>query len=141
MSHKCHAHGCPAIVPPALFMCRIHWFSLRKPLRDAIWRHYVPGQENTKTPTASYMAVQQRAVGELAFKPNDERAAIVAAPYMLNSEVWRAMAIAKGQGDPLEGLTEQPPRSLDECRQAVAAIKAARPSRPMRARKAAGHRG
>ena len=92
-----------------MMMCRIHWFALRKPLRDAVWREYKNGQEISKTPTARYMAVQQRAVGELAFKPNNEKAAHAAAPYLLNSEKWRQRAIEKGHGDPLEGLTENPP--------------------------------
>jgi hypothetical protein len=123
VSHTCHAHGCPMLVPPSRFACAPHWYSLRKPMRDAIWRHYRSGQENRKDPSASYMAVQQRAVGELAFRKNDEEAARIAAPYLLNAEVWRATAIARGEGDPLEGLTEIEPRSLEECRQAVAEAK------------------
>lgn len=104
MSHRCHAHGCNAPVPPAMFMCRPHWFALRKPLRDAIWNEYRRGQERSKTPSARYMAVQRRAVGELAFRPNDEAAALVAANYLKASEEWRARAMRLGQGDPLEGL-------------------------------------
>jgi len=78
MLHHCHAHECKEEVPPRMMMCRIHWFALRKALRDAVWREYKNGQEKSKTPTARYMAVQQR-------------------------------AIEKGQGDPLDGLTENPP--------------------------------
>lgn len=89
-----------------MFMCRQHWFSLRKPLRDAIWKEYRPGQENTKSPSARYMAVQKRAVGELAFRPHDEAAAGVAAPYLIESEIWRKRAIDAGLGDPLEGIKE-----------------------------------
>jgi hypothetical protein len=37
--------------------CRAHWYKLPKPLRDAIWRAYVPGQEITKTPSQKYLAV------------------------------------------------------------------------------------
>jgi hypothetical protein len=87
-----------------MFACRPHWFALRKPLRDAIWREYRQGQEADKLPSYRYMAVQQRAVGELAFRPHDEQAARDAAPYLLNSEIYREKAIAAGQGDPLAFL-------------------------------------
>ena len=109
-SHTCHAHDCGAPVPPAMFACRKHWYSLRAPMRDAIWREYRRGQEVDKRPSARYLAVQQRTIGEVAFKPNDEQAAIDAAPYLLKSEYWRARAISAGHGDPLEGLA--PPCQL-----------------------------
>jgi hypothetical protein len=48
-------------------------------MRDAIWAEYTAGQERTKMPTVRYLAVQQRAIGEVAFKPNDEDAAANAA--------------------------------------------------------------
>ena len=106
MNHKCHAHGCETPVPPAMFMGRVHWFSLRKPMRDAIWREYKPGQENTKNPSPRYMAVQQRAIAELVFKPNDEKAAAEALPYIENSEKWRQVCIDRKLGDPLIGLVK-----------------------------------
>ncbi len=70
-----------------------HWFALPKPLRDAIWREYRPGQEHDKKPSARYLAVQRRAIG-----------ALLAAPYLLESEIWRREAIEAGDGDPLEGI-------------------------------------
>lgn len=106
MSHACHAHDCTLEVPPRMLFCRRHWYSLRKPLRDAIWREYRAGQEHDKLPSARYMAVQRRAVGEVAFRPNDEQAARDAAPYLLDSERWRRLAIERGEGDPLEGLPQ-----------------------------------
>lgn len=90
-------------------MCRKHWLSLRSPMRDAIWREYRRGQEVDKRPSARYLAVQQRAIGEIAFKPYDEQAALDAAQYLVKSEYWRARAIAAGHGDPLEGLVTTPP--------------------------------
>jgi hypothetical protein len=104
MPHTCHAYGCVVRVPPALFMCKPHWFSLRKPLRDAIWRMYRPGQEDDKKPSASYMAVQRRAVGELAFKTNRE----ISVRLMLESEKWAAVALLNGECDPLDGLRAHP---------------------------------
>lgn len=104
MTHLCHAVGCNREVPPKMFMCPRHWFSLRGAVRAAIWREYRPGQENDKNPSVRYMAVQRRAIGELLFKPNDESAARLAAPYLLEAETWRRKAIDAGLGDPLEGI-------------------------------------
>lgn len=108
--HTCHAHNCDAPVPLAMFMCRDHWRSLRRPMQNAIWREYRRGQEVDKRPSVRYLAVQQRAIGEVAFKPNDEQAAYNAALYLAKSEYWRARAISTGVGDPLEGLA--PPCQL-----------------------------
>ena len=93
MSHTCHAHGCNAEVPPKMFMCRTHWAKLRKVTQNAIWREYMPGQETRKDPTVRYLAVQQYAIGEVAFRPNDEDAAKVAAGYIVKAMHWRQMAI------------------------------------------------
>lgn len=103
MSHACHAVGCERRVPAAMFACREHWYKLRKPLRDAIWREYRPGQERDKQPSKRYLCVQRRAVGELAFKPHDEEAARTSAPYLLASEALRQECIAERLGDPLHG--------------------------------------
>jgi hypothetical protein len=92
-----------------MFMCKDHWFSLRPAMQRAIWKEYRPGQENDKNPSSRYMAVQRRAIGELLFKPNDEAAATLAAPYFLDAEKWRNVAIGIGLGDPLDGLTENKP--------------------------------
>ncbi len=91
-----------------MFMCKNHWFSLRRPMRDAIWREYRPGQENDKNPSPRYMAVQRRAVAEVAFKPRDEAAALVCGQLLLESERWRQVAIDRGFGDPLAGLDPLP---------------------------------
>ena len=107
--HACHAHGCSVQVPPELFMCRRHWYSLRKPLRVAIWREYRPGQEISKDPSPRYLAVQRLAIAEVAFKSHDEGAARIAAPYLLESERWRRYAIEAGYGDPLVGLVPRAP--------------------------------
>jgi hypothetical protein len=56
-SHHCHYPGCPNQVPPAMYMCKPHWMSLPKYLRDKIWAAYVPGQEVNMTPTREYLAV------------------------------------------------------------------------------------
>lgn len=104
MSHRCHAHECKRAIPPKLFVCIQHWGQLPGNLRDAIWEEYTPRQEVTKTPTIRYLAVQQWCVGVLAFKPNDEKAAYVAAQYFRRAENLRQYAIKKGFGDPLKGI-------------------------------------
>lgn len=55
--HECHWPGCQRQVPPAMWGCRQHWFSLPKHLRDAIWDAYVPGQEQRMDPSEEYLAV------------------------------------------------------------------------------------
>lgn len=129
MEHTCHAHGCKSRVPPSKFVCLKHWRALPKALQVAIWREYQAGQERTKTPSARYMAVQQRAVGYLAFKPNDEAAARAAAPYLINAEIWRRRCVDGDMGDPLAGIpggTEAPDPELDiaKAQHAIGAIRA-----------------
>lgn len=55
MEHKCHWPGCDLAVPPAMWGCKAHWFSIPKRLRDEIWRTYRRGQEVTKTPSDEYI--------------------------------------------------------------------------------------
>jgi hypothetical protein len=53
--HFCHWPDCPVMVPPKLWGCKGHWFSLPKHLRDRIWATYKPGQEYTKSPSQAYL--------------------------------------------------------------------------------------
>ncbi len=55
MKHTCHWPGCPEEVPPKMWGCRKHWFTLPKTLRDLIWMHYRPGQEEDKNPSEEYL--------------------------------------------------------------------------------------
>lgn len=52
----CHWPGCRA-VPPAMWGCKQHWFTLPAKMRNAVWRCYEPGQEISKTPSAEYLRV------------------------------------------------------------------------------------
>ena len=88
-------------------MCPPHWFGLRAVIRAAIWREYRPDQEDDKRPSPRYMAVQQLAIGELVFKPHDEAAALLAAPYLQAAQMWRQRAIDREDGDPLERLVKE----------------------------------
>ena len=68
MAHSCHAHACDKAVPPAMFMCKRHWFMVPKPLRDAIWMTYRHGQEVSKNPSDSYLRNASEAVKTVAAK-------------------------------------------------------------------------
>lgn len=54
--HHCHWPGCTRQVPPAMWGCKPHWFTIPKALRDRIWRTFKPGQEVNGTPSADYVA-------------------------------------------------------------------------------------
>lgn len=54
--HECHWPGCGKEVPPAMWGCKGHWFTLPKHLRDLIWATYRRGQEITKSPSPEYIA-------------------------------------------------------------------------------------
>lgn len=66
MPHTCHATDCATPVPPAMFMCRRHWFSLPKHLRDRIWATYRAGQEDDWEPSKEYLETAKEAVIWLA---------------------------------------------------------------------------
>lgn len=53
--HACHWPGCGKEVPPAMWGCKAHWFTLPKRLRDRIWATYQRGQEVTKSPSPPYI--------------------------------------------------------------------------------------
>lgn len=59
--HHCHWPGCERQVPPAMWGCRSHWYSLPGDLRRDIWRSYAPGQEATGRPSAAYVAAARAA--------------------------------------------------------------------------------
>lgn len=56
-SHTCHWPGCGKQVPPAMWGCKQHWFTLPAALRAKVWKAYVPGQEETLTPSEEYLEV------------------------------------------------------------------------------------
>jgi hypothetical protein len=69
MTHHCHAFRCKVAVPPAMFMCRKHWFMLPIAMRNAVWREYQPGQEERKVaPTKAYFRVTDEAENYVAAK-------------------------------------------------------------------------
>lgn len=61
MSHTCHWPGCKKEVPPEMWGCKPHWFTLPPEIRRNIWTNYVKGQEITKDPSPAYIAVAREA--------------------------------------------------------------------------------
>lgn len=55
--HECHWPGCDKQVPPAMWGCSKHWFTLPTQLRSKIWHTYRPGQEVTMTPSKEYIEI------------------------------------------------------------------------------------
>lgn len=66
MAHHCHATGCKRSVPPEMFTCRSHWFSLPKHMRNAIWAAYRDGQCDDMNPSRAYCLAAKEAVVYLA---------------------------------------------------------------------------
>ena len=68
MTHTCHARGCTTTVPPRLLMCRRHWRMVPRPLQDAVWDAYAPGQERRKDPSPAYLDAARAAIDAVALK-------------------------------------------------------------------------
>jgi len=64
--HTCHARNCTRAVPPKMFMCLKHWRMVPKPLQQAIWATYRPGQEQDKNPSEAYLHVARQAIDAVA---------------------------------------------------------------------------
>lgn len=54
-NHHCHWPGCERQVPPAVWGCRQHWYTLPAYLRRKIWAAFQPGQEVSQTPSRLYV--------------------------------------------------------------------------------------
>jgi hypothetical protein len=59
--HTCHWPGCTAKVPPAAWGCRKHWYKLPLGIRNRIWAAYRAGQEDSKTPSRTYVEAARAA--------------------------------------------------------------------------------
>ena len=68
MGHTCHATGCKVNVPPEMFMCKNHWFSLPKQYRDEIWRTYRKGQCDDWQISSEYADAARAAIKYVADK-------------------------------------------------------------------------
>jgi len=66
MAHTCHATNCNVRVPPEMFMCKSHWFTLPKRLRDKIWDTYRVGQCDDWNITKEYSEAAKECIKYLA---------------------------------------------------------------------------
>lgn len=66
MPHTCHAVACDVPVPPAMLMCRPHWFRVPPKLRNRVWAEYHNGI------TKAYCAAAKAAVLAVAEKEGRE---------------------------------------------------------------------
>lgn len=57
--HTCHWPGCNRQVPPALWGCREHWYSLPQHLRIRVWAAYRIGQEVTMKVSPHYIQIMK----------------------------------------------------------------------------------
>lgn len=65
--HTCHADSCTVPVPRKMFMCKRHWYTLPKSMRDEVWLAYALGQENDwGLVTDDYLEVTQRCIEYVA---------------------------------------------------------------------------
>ena len=60
--HTCHAIECKVKVPPSMLMCKKHWFSVPKVIRDTIWATYRAGQVGDWKPSKEYCEAAKLAV-------------------------------------------------------------------------------
>lgn len=72
MAHTCHATACDVRVPPEMFMCRRHWFSLPKRLRARVWATYRVGQCDDWNISHAYAEAAREAVVFIATKEGRE---------------------------------------------------------------------
>lgn len=61
MAHTCHAFNCETSTPPKMFMCAQHWRMVPKPMQDAIWASYTPGQERHRNIKPEYFEATRAA--------------------------------------------------------------------------------
>lgn len=72
MAHTCHAVACERVVPPAMLMCKTHWFKVPLALRNRVWSTYRDGQCDTFDPSSAYCQAAKAAVIAVAEKEGRE---------------------------------------------------------------------
>ncbi len=66
--HTCYWTGCERSIPGAMLMCRPHWFSVPKPLRDRVWENYRSGQEVDGELSNGYVEVLRDIKADIAVR-------------------------------------------------------------------------
>lgn len=65
-NHHCHAIGCAVIVVPERLMCKRHWSLVPRPLQQAVWQHYRPGQCDDMRPSREWHTAADAAIKHVA---------------------------------------------------------------------------
>ena len=60
-AYVCQAAGCKTIIPPSMFLCRVHWFSLPEPMRAEIIVEELARETKDNLPNAALVAAVARA--------------------------------------------------------------------------------
>jgi len=58
--HRCHWVGCEKNVNERFWGCPKHWKMLPLVMRKMIWKHYKPGQDNTKKVSGGYLSAARQ---------------------------------------------------------------------------------
>lgn len=66
-AHRCPVAGCRARVPYHRLMCKLHWYQVPRPLRDAVWATW---QSGAGAGTAAHTAAIEAAVRAVDGKAN-----------------------------------------------------------------------
>lgn len=77
--HHCHVRTCRTECPPEHLMCAAHWKKVPKPLQEAVYKHYRPGQcedmnvspewvEAAEAAISYVEALERRATAQGSFK-------------------------------------------------------------------------
>lgn len=78
--HHCHARFCAKACKPEWLMCYAHWKMVPRPLQQAVWAAYRPGQCDDMKPSPEWFKAADAAI-EAVFEK--ERAAGVFAQRRL----------------------------------------------------------
>lgn len=70
--HHCHARFCGRSCKPEWLMCPRHWRMVPRPLQQAVWAAYRPGQCDDKKPSEAWFQAAEAAIAAVFEK---ERAA------------------------------------------------------------------
>lgn len=65
-AHRCHVRGCMKHCAPEKLMCPAHWKKVPRPLQEAVYRAYRPGQCDDKRPSRAWFEAADAAIEAIA---------------------------------------------------------------------------
>ena len=99
--HTCHATACRVVVKPELLMCYAHWKMVPQRLKTAVYAAYRPGQCNDMSPSTTWHAAADAAIGYVAAKENRsmrpvEIEALRRLGYATTTDLFGAITVRSG---------------------------------------------